>query len=261
MAEFGNKIDRRGFVIDGIRVMGAIGLGGAAAALAARRAKPENLLWQIDPERCIACTNCQTYCVLDTSAVKCVQCFALCGYCDVCTGYFPTKDFVLETGVENQLCPTGAIRRKFIEEKGGQRFFEYTIDETLCIGCGKCVAGCRLMNGSLYLQIRHDRCVHCNECAIAVACPTEAIRRVPAGTPNLLGKAAREAVHSQRRKRAQEASQPALSDSQKVSPSRLAAAGTAAPGFLGPTCRRPLNFGCISDATGNSVAAKRAQDV
>ena len=72
--------------------------------------------------------------------MKSVQCFALCGYCDVCTGYFPTKNFVLDTGAENQLCPTGAIARRFIEEKGGERFFEYTIDESLCIGCGKCVA-------------------------------------------------------------------------------------------------------------------------
>jgi len=228
MAEPNNKIDRRGFVADGIRVMGALGLGGVAGLLAARRGRPEHLVWQIDPDKCIACTNCQTYCVLDVSAAKSVQCFALCGYCDVCTGYFPTKDFVLETGVENQLCPTGAIRRKFIEEKGGERFFEYTIDESLCIGCGKCVAGCRLMNGSLYLQIRQDRCVHCNECAIAVACPTEAIRRVPADTPNLLSKAAAEAIQSQRRKRAQEGARGGLRRAQSSrlpAPVKQAAAG------------------------------------
>ena len=80
-----------------------------------------------------------------------MNCFALCGYCDICTGYFPTKDYVLDTGAENQLCPTGAITRKFIEKQGGVRYFEYTIDERLCIACGKCVVGCRLMNGSLYL--------------------------------------------------------------------------------------------------------------
>ena len=155
-------------------------------AALARTAAAARLVWQIDPDKCIACDRCQTHCVLDISAVKSVQCFALCGYCDVCTGYFPTKDFVLETGAENQLCPTGAIVRRFIEEKGGERFFEYTIDESLCIGCGKCVLGCRLMNGSLYLQVRHDRCLNCNECSIAVACPTQALRRVPVGSPNLL---------------------------------------------------------------------------
>jgi Fe-S-cluster-containing hydrogenase component 2 len=117
------------------------------------------------------------------------------------TGYFPTKNFVLATGAENQLCPTGAISRKFIEENGGERFFEYTIDESLCIGCGKCVLGCRLMNGSLYMQIRHDRCVNCNECAIAIACPTQAIRRVPSSSPNLLSRAATAALESQRHRR------------------------------------------------------------
>ena len=137
-------------------------------------------VWQIDPDRCIACGRCQTNCVLDLSAVKAVNCFALCGYCDNCTGYFPTKDYVLDTGAENQLCPTGAITRKYIEKQGGVPYFEYTIDERLCIACGKCVVGCRLMNGSLFLQVRHDRCLNCNECSIAVGCPAEAFRRVPA---------------------------------------------------------------------------------
>ena len=163
------------------RMRRAEGLPALPQAARAKAAAAGRQVWQIDPDKCIACDRCQTHCVLDISAVKSVQCFALCGYCDVCTGYFPTKDFVLETGAENQLCPTGAIVRRFIEEKGGERFFEYTINESLCIGCGKCVLGCRLMNGSLYLQIRHDRCVNCNECSIAVACPTQAIGRVPIG--------------------------------------------------------------------------------
>ncbi len=168
-------------------------------AAAARRGPAERLVWQIDPDQCIACDRCQTHCVLDISAVKSVQCFALCGYCDVCTGYFPTRDFLLATGAENQLCPTGAITRRFIEAQAGERFFEYTINESLCIGCGKCVAGCRHMNGSLYLQVRHDRCLNCNECAIAVACPTQAFRRLPAGAPNLLSQAAQGALRAQQR--------------------------------------------------------------
>ena len=61
------------------------------------------------------------------------------------------------------------------------------IDEARCIGCAKCVEGCsRFGNGSLFLQIRHDRCVHCNECAIARTCPGDAFRRVPASQPYLL---------------------------------------------------------------------------
>ncbi len=143
-------------------------------------------VWQLDPNRCIACDGCQTNCVLDISAVKAVNCFSRCGYCEVCTGYFPTADYVRNTGAENQLCPTGAIRRKFIETVNDVPYFEYTIDEQLCIACGKCVLGCRLMNGSLYLQVRHDRCLNCNECSIAAACPADAFRRVPAASPRLL---------------------------------------------------------------------------
>jgi len=158
-------------------------------------------VWQIDPNRCIACDRCQTNCVLDLSAVKAVNCFALCGYCDNCTGYFPTKDYVLDTGAENQLCPTGAITRTFIEKKGGVPYFEYTTKESLCIACGKCVVGCRLMNGSLFLQVRHDRCLNCNECSIAVACPADAFRRVPATSPRLLRREAQAAEEAQARKR------------------------------------------------------------
>ena len=47
---------------------------------------------------------------------------------------------------------------------------EYIIDEELCIGCAKCVKGCAAFgNGSLHLQVRHDRCLNCNECTIATA--------------------------------------------------------------------------------------------
>jgi electron transport complex protein RnfB len=194
------NIDRRGFVGACGRVLGAVGLGGLASAFLWRKGRAGGEVWQIQPDHCIACDRCQTHCVLDVSAVKCVQCFALCGYCDVCTGYFPTKYDALDTGAENQLCPTGAITRKFIEQNGPTRYFEYTIDESLCIGCGKCVTGCRLMNGSLYLQVRHDRCLNCNECSIAVACPTQAFRRVPASRPDLLGRAALEAEEALRRR-------------------------------------------------------------
>lgn len=195
-----SEIDRRGFMGNGARVLGVIGLGGAAGLLAARKGRAEDDVWQIDPDKCIACTNCQTHCVLDPSAVKAVQCFLMCGYCDVCTGYFPTTDFQLDTAAENQLCPTSAITRTGIEEQAGVRYYEYTIDEPKCIGCAKCVKGCALMNGSLYLQVRHDLCVNCNECAIAVACPTGAFRRVPASAPYLLKKRAQELLN----KRAQD---------------------------------------------------------
>lgn len=183
MADSSEPVDRRTFVGQGLRIAGAVGLGGLAAALAARRAGAEDLVWQIDPRKCIACGNCATHCVLDVSAVKCVHNFSMCGYCQLCTGYFEPEPNDLNSGAENQLCPTGAIVRKFVEEP----YYEYTIDEPLCIGCGKCVKGCTAFgNGSLHLQVRHDRCQRCNECAIAVACPSQAFVRVPASQPYLL---------------------------------------------------------------------------
>jgi electron transport complex protein RnfB len=192
MPDSKNKLDRRAFVGNVARCAGVLGLGGTAVAWAALEGRSAETVWQIDPDKCTACGNCQTHCVLDLSAVKCVQCFLMCGYCDVCTGYFPTTDFELDSGAKNELCPTGAVVRKWIEEKADVRYFQYTIDEPLCIGCGKCVEGCALMNGSLYLQVRHDRCLNCNECAIEVACPAEAFRRVPADKPYLLKKTAAE---------------------------------------------------------------------
>jgi electron transport complex protein RnfB len=109
----------------------------------------------------------------------------MCGFCDLCTGYFEPQPNSLNTGAENQLCPTGAVVRTFVEDP----YFEYRIDESLCIGCSKCVAGCTAFgNGSLYLQIRHDRCVNCNECSIASACPADAVVRTPVEQPYLLKK-------------------------------------------------------------------------
>ncbi|MCX7806849.1 MAG: hypothetical protein N3A38_16930, partial [Planctomycetota bacterium] len=140
------------------------------------------VLWQIDPLKCIQCGRCATECVLDVSAVKCVHDFAMCGYCELCLGFFRPNPNALTSAAENQMCPLGAIRRRFVEDP----YFEYVIDETRCIGCGKCVKGCTgFGNGSLYLQVRHDRCLNCNECSIAVRCPAGAFMRIPDDTPYL----------------------------------------------------------------------------
>jgi electron transport complex protein RnfB len=176
------SLSRRGFLESGMRGVCLLALGGLGGFTVSKALRGETV-WQIDPYKCIACGNCATFCVLKESAVKCVHSFAMCGYCKLCTGFFDPDPRALHTGAENQLCPTGAIGRTFVEDP----YFEYKIDEKLCIGCGKCVKGCKAFgNGSLYLQVRHDRCKNCNECSIAVACPSGAFTRVPASQPYLL---------------------------------------------------------------------------
>lgn len=179
MPEQDPKPTRRDALRGGIRGACLLGLGGGVGFLATR-SRAGDLVWQLDPELCIQCGNCATYCVLQPSAVKCVQYYPMCGYCDLCTGYFDADPVALDTAAENQLCPVDAIERKFIEEP----YFEYDILEDKCVGCGKCVEGCRAFgNGSFYLQVRHNLCLNCNECGIAAACPSQAFRRVPVSRP------------------------------------------------------------------------------
>ena len=173
---------RRAFLNRIGRGASLLALGGVVGAIAARW-RPRRTVWQIDPWKCTACGLCQTECVLDDSAVKCVHNFPMCGYCKLCFGFFQTNPNSLDTGAENQMCPTGAIVRTFVEDP----YFQYTIDETLCNGCGKCVKGCTTFgNGSLCLQVRHDRCLNCNECSIAAACPADAFIRLPSDRPYVI---------------------------------------------------------------------------
>ncbi|MBN1782051.1 ferredoxin [bacterium] len=175
-------VSRRDFFRDGLRGLAALGVA-TLSGLLMHRSVSRRTVWQIDPDKCVQCGRCATDCVLDVSAVKCVHAYDVCGYCELCGGYSKPDAHRLDTAAENQLCPSGAIRRQFIEDP----YFEYTIDEAKCIGCGKCVKGCGSFgNGSLYLQVRHDRCLQCNDCAIARNCAGEAFRRVPADRPYLL---------------------------------------------------------------------------
>lgn len=180
-------VDRRSFLKNGLRGAAALAAAAAAGATIPRMTSGATV-WQIDPFKCTQCGRCETECVLSPSAVKCVHAFDVCGYCDLCGGYHQPNAPEHDTAAENQLCPAAAIKRRHVE---GQ-YFQYTIDESLCTACGKCVKGCASFgNGSLYLQVRHDRCVNCNQCSIARACPSGAYRRVPADRPYLLKKGLR----------------------------------------------------------------------
>lgn len=177
-----NSVNRRDFIHKGLNTIAGFTLGGIAGILVSKSSSGE-MVWQLDPNICVQCEKCSTNCVLPHSAVKCMHSYSMCGYCDLCSGYLQPGAKSRDTGAESQLCPTGAIKRIYIEDP----YFEYTIDKNLCIGCGKCVKGCASFgNGSLYLQVQHDLCLNCNECAIARSCPSQAYRRVPASHPYIL---------------------------------------------------------------------------
>ena len=175
-------MNRRNFIRTGLQAFAGLTIGGITGYLFSRSSS-EEMVWQLDPDICIQCERCSVNCVLPHSAVKCVHSFSVCGYCDLCSGYLQPGAKARDTGAESQLCPSGAIKRTFVEDP----YFQYTIDEDLCIGCGKCVKGCGSFgNGSLYLQVRHDRCLNCNQCSIARSCPSRAWKRVPASQPYIL---------------------------------------------------------------------------
>jgi len=182
MSEPTGKLTRRGMLAASVR--GACLLGTGAAAVSLARGGDEEMVWQIDPYKCTACGNCRKYCVLTPSAVKCINNHKQCVHCEECFGYYVTdRAEAANSGVEKQLCPTDAIIRRYGETIPGEGY-EYTINEPLCVACGLCVKWCRDKGlKSLYLQIRHDRCVNCNDCAIAAACPAGAVVRVPASDP------------------------------------------------------------------------------
>ena len=171
---------RRELFKNALRGAGVVGLAAVTGSLMHDGVKAEEEVWQIDPYKCTECGKCETHCVVNPSAVKAVHAFGTCGYCDLCTAYFVPDPFSLNEGAENHNCPTDAILRTFIEEP----YYEYEIKEDNCVGCAKCVDGCRTYgNGSMHLQIQHDICVDCDSCSIDRACPSDAFVKLPASNP------------------------------------------------------------------------------
>jgi electron transport complex protein RnfB len=178
------KKTRREFLRDALRGASFVAIGGVVG-LGWFRGRGDTYAWQIDPLKCNTCGNCETACVMEESAVKCVHSYDICGYCKICFGFFEPQPNAINEGAENQICPMGAIKRNFVEDP----YYEYTIDESLCIGCAKCVKTCNgFGNGSLQMQIRYDRCANCNQCAIALVCPSKAFKRVPVKNPYMFKK-------------------------------------------------------------------------
>ncbi|MFA7173927.1 MAG: 4Fe-4S binding protein [Kiritimatiellia bacterium] len=178
----GKKLTRRDAVAWLLRGGTAAVIAGIVAKVSARPSG-DRLVWQIDPRKCIQCGRCETACVLQHTAVRCVHGIEMCGYCKLCFGYFKPDAPRLDEAAENQICPTGALVRKFVEPP----YFEYVVDKELCTGCGLCVKGCtNFGNGSLYLQVCHDICVNCNTCRISEVCPSGAFVQVPESEAYLL---------------------------------------------------------------------------
>jgi electron transport complex protein RnfB len=188
------KPTRREILGHAVRGATVVGLGGVGLYLA-RRAGAEGAWW-IDCEKCVntrlgavgveVCDKCATSCVLALSAVRAVNEYAKCGRCYICPAYFDIKSAVNEEGLPSQkLCPRDAIERKPIgwidPDDPANNFYEYTIDETRCNGCGECVMACKEPAGlsSIRLEVRHDLCLDCNRCSVAIACPDEAYQREP----------------------------------------------------------------------------------
>ena len=189
-----DHMTRRGALAKADRGMAALGLGGAAIHLV-RKAEGQ-IVWNVDPARCInsrlgetgveVCGLCTTECVVSRSAVRAVNEFSRCGRCNICPAYFNITSAVNEKGLPSEkLCPRDAIERKPIgdvdPDDPANNFYDYVIDEAKCDGCGKCVMTCKepLGLGSIVLRVRHSLCVDCNRCAISIACPKDAIVHVP----------------------------------------------------------------------------------
>lgn len=185
---------RRDVLGQAVRGAALLGLGGVATYLLTKGG-PEGA-WYIDPDRCLNsrhgavgvpfCEQCATECVLPLSAVRAVNDHAKCGRCYICPAYFEITSAIGPDGLPSQkLCPRDAIIRKPIgyvdPDDPANNCYEYTIVRSRCNGCGKCVMACKEPAGlgSIRLEVRYDRCLDCNRCSIAQACPDNAYERRP----------------------------------------------------------------------------------
>lgn len=192
MNETFTQVTRRSVLEFAVRGAGLLGLGGVAGYLSVISFREG--AWYIDTTKCVnsrlgatdapACGRCATECVLGLSAIRAVNEYNECGRCFICPAYFDVSGPVDMYGVPSRkLCPRDAIGRSPIGEidpdDPANNYYEYVIDNARCNGCGLCVKACKEPAGlgSIRLEVRHDLCVDCNRCSIAVACPDEAYIR------------------------------------------------------------------------------------
>lgn len=189
-----DEVTRRDLLGTAVKGAVLVGLGGAALHLVQKA--HGQVVWQVDASQCLnsrlgevnveVCGLCTTECVVALSAVRAINEYSKCGRCNICPAYFNITSAVDERGLPSEkLCPRDAILRKPIgqvdPEDPANNFYEYIIDEEKCDGCGICVMKCKepLGLGSIVLRVRHNLCVDCNRCAIAIACPKDALIQVP----------------------------------------------------------------------------------
>ena len=192
------KPTRREVLGHAARGTGLLVLGGAVVYLT-KKAGADGA-WAIDPTKCVnirlgatgveVCDKCATNCVLPLSAVRAVNEYSKCGRCCICPAYYDVASMPDEMGLPTgKMCPRDALKRRIVGEVDeldpNNNYYEYTVDEALCDGCGKCVKTCQppFGNGSLRLEIRYNLCYECDACTIQVACPEDAVVLIP--TPGI----------------------------------------------------------------------------
>lgn len=144
-------------------------------------AQGRRFTWQIDPDKCKYCGLCETTCVRKPSAVKAVNDQKKCSNCVVCYGHI-TDSHIASDKIDSdgqRVCAHDAVERENFSG-GLDGLFLYRQDPALCTACAKCVKRCNEHGTkSMFLIIRPDLCLGCNECSIASTCPEKAIIRIP----------------------------------------------------------------------------------
>ena len=181
-----HDVSRRDFLRNVGRALTVCAVGGLGYRLLGSsdsNAPKTRYAWQINEQTCTSCGACETACVRTPSAVKAVNDQQKCSFCVVCYGHIEDKsissDKIMTEG--KFICPRNAVTRTNYSG-GNDGTFIYDVDHKKCVGCGQCTKACNEHGSkSMFLIIRPDLCLGCNQCAIASACPSKSIDRLHPG--------------------------------------------------------------------------------